>query len=138
MFNTALSYVGTVGMPITKDRFQGLDEDSPRPETNAEIILGFLVENDGYAFTMSEIAEETEIPRGSVGPTLKRLEDDGAVEHRANYWRVSDTHLASRSSVSHTATTAADYDDGEEFDVSEWAEHAEDDRAARYADGAEE
>lgn len=83
---------------------------------------------------MTEIADETGITRGSVGPTLNRLEEDGYVDHRANYWRVSESFLASRSGLAHTSDVATRYDDGEEFDVSAWAERAEDETAEEYLD----
>ncbi|MFC7082168.1 MarR family transcriptional regulator [Halorussus caseinilyticus] len=112
-------------MPITKDKFQRIDDEGIRPESNAEQILEFLVRNEDKAYTQSEIAEETGVKRGSVGPTLKRLKDRSAVEHKANYWRVSEEELVTRSSVALTSETASQYDE-EEFDVEKWAEYAVD------------
>lgn len=111
-----------------------MDEDGVSPETNAEVITAFLLENKEFAFRMSEIAEATEIKRGSVGPTLNRLEDAGVVEHRGNYWGVSDGYLASEAALVHTSEAAAEYDDGADFDVSAWAAVAEDEDARKYLD----
>lgn len=112
-------------MPIHKERFETIEEDGIRPGTNAERIVRFLVENEEFAFSMSEIADGASIPQGSVGPTLQRMEDDGLVEHRANYWRVSGSYLASRSGIAMVNEVAAEYDDGMEFDEDAWDEVAE-------------
>ncbi|WP_132059000.1 MarR family transcriptional regulator [Halorussus amylolyticus] len=112
-------------MPITKDTFERISDDGPLPGSNAERILDFLIRNENKAYTQTEIVEETGVKRGSVGPTLKRLKERGAVEHKANYWRVSDHEVAARSGTALTSETASQYDD-EEFDVGKWAEYAVD------------
>lgn len=112
-------------MPIPKERFETIAEESIRPGSNAERIMHFLVEHDDFAFSMTEIAEGAEIPQGSVGPTLQRMKEDGLVEHRANYWRVSDSYLASKAGISVVNAVAAEYDDGNEFDMAAWDEVAE-------------
>lgn len=122
-------------MPISKDRFERIEDDGISPGTNAERILDVLVRNRDLAFTMTEIADEADVKRGSVGPTLKRLEEDGYVDHRGTYWRVSESFLASHASLAHTSEVASRYDDGEEFDVAAWAEEADDGDANDYSDG---
>lgn len=112
-------------MPIPKERFQTIADENIRPGTNAERIMTFLLENEAYAFRMTEIAEGADIPQGSVGPTLRRMEEDGLVEHRANYWRVSDSYLASKTGLSMANAVAADHDDGKEFDKDAWDAVAE-------------
>lgn len=112
-------------MPIHKERFETLDEGGIRPGTNAERIMNFLVGNEDFAFSMTEIADGAEIPKGSVGPTLQRMEEDGLVEHRANYWRVSDSYLASKAGITMVSEVAVEYDDGKEFDMEAWDEVAE-------------
>ena len=51
-------------------------------------------------FRPSEIAEELDIPRGSVGTTLRRLEQRGFVRHKGEYWAINpeayDAHTASK------------------------------------------
>ncbi|WP_276258015.1 MarR family transcriptional regulator [Haloglomus litoreum] len=113
-------------MPIPKDRFETLEETGVSPQTNAERIVEFLLSNRDLAYRMSEIADELNIPRGSVGPTLKRLEDDGLVVHRDRYWAIDETYAASREGMALTGAAAAEYDDGKGFDVDAWAEAAED------------
>ena len=79
-------------MPIGADRFESLtdDEDGPTPGTNAHEILSFLEEHPDTAFTQSEVAAATDVSKGSVGPTLVRLRENGRVDHRGTYWLVSD------------------------------------------------
>jgi predicted transcriptional regulator len=118
-------------MPISADRFENIpdDGDTPSPETNAGAILAFLRNNPGKAFTRSEIAAETDVTEGSLGPTLVRLRERGRVDHRGNYWRVSDHEVSVDTATTHAvATIAAHEDDGETPDYDEWQEHAIDPR----------
>jgi DNA-binding transcriptional ArsR family regulator len=58
--------------------------------SNAGVILKYLLEHRGVGFTPAELAEATNIPRGSVGPTLQRLEDAGLVRHKEPYWAAAE------------------------------------------------
>ena len=58
--------------------------------TNARQLLEFLLETPTVGYTPAELAEETDVPRGSVGPTLKRLETAGLVRHKEPYWAAAD------------------------------------------------
>jgi len=98
-------------MPINIDRFENgagdaLDiEEGTQPHT----ILTFLATNDDQAFTQTEIHDATDIPRGSVGVVLSRLEERGLVRHRGRYWAIAaDDRLASyaaQGAASSTSTT---------------------------------
>lgn len=81
-------------MPIDIERFESSPEDEltaqPERVTNAELILEFLTAESDKAFTPKEIREETGIPRGSVGVVLSRLEENGQVRHRGEYWAIAD------------------------------------------------
>ena len=59
-------------MPITSDEFEELSVDAGEPAagTNADRILVFLREHPETAYTQSEIAANTGVKSGSVGPTL--------------------------------------------------------------------
>jgi len=122
-------------MPITDDQFEELgsdDADGPTPGTNAATILDFLRENAEKAYTQSEIAEETDIKPGSVGPTLVRLRERGRVDHRGTYWRVSDHDRSGDAAVGHAADTVADREqDDATPSMEEWQEHAVDPRTHR-------
>jgi hypothetical protein len=119
-------------MPISADRFEEMPvegDDGPAPGTNADAILSFLRANPDRAFTQSEIAEATDVKRGSVGPTLVRLRDRGRVDHRGRYWRVSDhdESVGAATGLSAEAAAARETDD-EVPDYDTWQAHAVDPR----------
>lgn len=119
-------------MPISADRFESIpDEDGgPSPGTNAHEILSFLETHADEAFTQSEIADATGINRGSVGPTLVRLREDGRVDHKGMYWRASDHVQSLDAAAAHAAAVAESYED-EPMTYDEWQEHAVDPRDDR-------
>lgn len=76
-------------MPVKFDEYEPASGDHDRaidPSSNAYAILSFLAEHPDAGFSPAEIHEATEIPRGSVGTTLRRLEDRGLVRHKEPYW----------------------------------------------------
>jgi transcription initiation factor IIE alpha subunit len=119
-------------MPISTDRFEDIDPegDGPPPGTNARTILDFLATNPDQAFTQSEIAETTGVTRGLVGPTLVRLREQGRVDHRGRYWRVSDHERSIDTAVDHANEVAASHEE-EPFAYDEWQAHAVDPREDR-------
>lgn len=119
-------------MPISADRFESMREpdDGPAPGTNAHEVLSFLEEHADEAFTQSEIADATEIATGSVGPTLTRLREDGRVDHKGIYWRISDHARSLDAAGAHAGATAASRED-EPPAYDDWQEHAVDPRADR-------
>lgn len=78
-------------MPVD---FETHEPGDPRVDlsdgTNARRLVEFLLANPGVGYTPAELAEETGVSRGSVGPTLKRLEDAGLVRHREPYWAAAE------------------------------------------------
>lgn len=101
-------------MPINIDRFEDEPEDilDFKEGTQPHAILRFLAAHDDQAFTQTEIHEATEIPRGSVGVVLSRLEKRGLVRHRGRYWAIGeDERLASYAAQQATssASTTDDY-----------------------------
>lgn len=76
-------------MPVGFDAFDSIDQEDDWPirqGTNTHRIVSFLIEHQGTGFTPSEIAEATDVPRGSVGPVLHRLNVRGVVRHKKTYW----------------------------------------------------
>lgn len=67
--------------------------------TNARAILEFLAARPDLGFTPKEIHEGTGVPRGSVGPTLRRLVEHGLVEHKGEYWAVAEDRVAALAGV---------------------------------------
>ena len=76
--------------------------------TNAEEILSFLAASPDKAYTPKEIHESTDIPRGSVGVVLSRLEDRGMVRHRGDYWAIADADIQTALDALSTARAATD------------------------------
>jgi hypothetical protein len=120
-----------IRMPISADQFDKIDDDSgPTPGTNAHEILSFLESHLDLAFSQSEIAETTGVTRGSLGPTLVRLREAGRVDHRGNYWRVSDHVQSVDAAMGHAAEVAASHEN-ESMAYDEWQDHAVDSRKDR-------
>jgi hypothetical protein len=119
-------------MPISADRFESIPdtEDGPTPGTNAHEVLSFLEAHASEAFTQSEIVEATGINEGSVGPTLTRLREEGRVDHKGIYWRVSDHTRSLDAAAAHADDVAASHEE-EPFAYDEWQEHAVDPRDDR-------
>lgn len=107
-------------MPIRIDRFENGPEDALdlKVGTQPHTVLTFLATNDEQAFTQTEIHEATDLPRGSVGVVLSRLEDRGLVRHQGRYWAIGkDDRLASyaaQQAASSVSTTDDYYDEKDE------------------------
>lgn len=118
-------------MPIPEDEFRTIDEDIPAIDLASDTTQGkiyqFLLENADKAFRQREIVDGVDVPRGSVGPTLKRLERRGLVEHRGRYWKIADAEHATASAGLLGAVTADEIDGGfADEEVDEWMESAVD------------
>lgn len=118
-------------MPISEDEFRTIDADSPAIDLASDTTQGkiyrFLLENAARAFRQREIVDAVDVPRGSVGPTLKRLEERGLVEHRSHYWKIADAEHATASAGLLGAETADEIDGGfSDAAVDEWMETAVD------------
>ena len=132
-------------MPISKDEFQSIDEDGPSlpdlaPDTTQGKVYRFLLEYAGQAFRQREIVDAVDVPAGSVGPTLKRLEQHGLVEHRDRFWAIVDAEHAVASAGLHGAATADELDGGfSDEDVDAWMETAVDpiEEKQDHTDGGE-
>lgn len=121
-------------MPISKAQFEEMEDDGGEliGGTNATEILNFLRANPDRAFTLSEIADETDIKIDSVGPTLIRLYNQGRVDYRGKYWRVSDHEQGINAATNHAAAALSyrEVDEGIPR-MEEWQEHAVDPRDHR-------
>jgi len=116
-------------MPVD---FETHEPGDPRVDlsegTNARRLLAFLLETPTVGYTPTELAEETGVPRGSVGPTLHRLEAAGLVRHKEPYWAATeDDRLASAmAAFVGLAATASTYGDDWYGQTEEWAEELPD------------
>ena len=118
-------------MPISKDEFQTIDEERSipdlAPDTTQGKVYRFLLENADKAFRQREIVDAVDVPQGSVGPTLKRLEQHGLVDHRGQFWKIADAEHAA-ASAGYLGAAAADARDGgfADEEVEAWMETAVD------------
>ncbi|MBO4249496.1 MarR family transcriptional regulator [Halomicrobium sp. IBSBa] len=108
-------------MPIDIDRFEQGSTDELRSggRTNAEEILGLLAAHPEQAYTPKEIHEATDVPRGSVGVVLSRLEERDLVRHRGEYWAIGEADDID-TTLSSLATARAATDRLGEENTDEW------------------
>jgi hypothetical protein len=117
-------------MPISKDKFQTIGEDGPSlpdlsPDTTQGTVYRFLIDHADQAFRQRELVDAIDVPEGSIGPTLKRLEQHGLVDHRDQFWAIADAEHAVASAGLHGAATAGEIDGGfSDDDVDSWMETA--------------
>jgi len=101
-------------MPV---EFETHEPGDPRVDlsegTNARRLLEFLLKTPTVGYSPAELAEETEVPRGSVGPTLNRLESAGLVRHKEPYWAAAedDRIAAATAAIVGVETAASTYSD---------------------------
>jgi hypothetical protein len=119
-------------MPISKDGFRSIDEDGPSlpdlaPDTTQGAVYRFLPEHADLAFRQREIVDAADVPEGSVGPRLKRLEKHDLIEHRDRLRTIANAEHAVVS-VGLTGAAAADELNGRFSDdgVETWMETAVD------------
>ena len=116
-------------MPVD---FETHDANDPRVDlsegTNARQLLEFLLATPTVGYTPAELAAETDVPRGSVGPTLNRLEAVGLVRHKEPYWAVADDErlAAATGSLIGMETVASTYGDDWYAQNEGWAEELPD------------
>lgn len=88
-------------MPVDFDTY---DADHGRIDlsegTNAHTLLSFLLEHPDVGFTPGELHQQTSVARGSINPTLARLERAGLVRHKGDYWAApEDDRIASATAA---------------------------------------
>jgi predicted transcriptional regulator len=112
-------------MPVEFDTYEEETGQMDLSEgSNAHAILSFLAERPDQGFTPTEIHESVEIPYGSVGPTLARLEERELVRHKAPYWSIGHgDHLATYAGMRSTIEATEERFGPENPD--DWLEAAE-------------
>jgi hypothetical protein len=116
-------------MPVD---FETHEPGSPRVDlsegTNARRLLEFLLRTPTVGYTPAELAEETTVPRGSVGPTLNRLEAAGLVRHKEPYWAApeDDRTAAATAAFIGVETVASTYSNDWYAQNDGWAEELPD------------
>lgn len=107
--------------------------------TNARTLLSFLVEHREYGFTPKELHEATDVARGSVSPTLRRLSDHGLVRHKGNQWAAAaDDRIAAYQGMHLSLDAVADrYADDWYANTPGWEDEIEDLRERETEDTSE-
>lgn len=95
-------------MPVQFDEYDGENGRMDLSEgTNAHTILTFLAERPDQGYTPKEIAESTGVNRGSVGPTLSRLEDRDLVRHKGEVWAIGEDDRLAAQGIAYVASSAS-------------------------------
>jgi predicted ArsR family transcriptional regulator len=110
-------------MPISIDEFESHEPGGG--ETNAELVVRFLLRNREQAYKAVEIAEATGVKENSIHPVLKRLESSGLIRHREPYWAIADPGTV-RTAERYRETAALLDDELGPERRSEWLAAAED------------
>ncbi|QWC18044.1 helix-turn-helix domain-containing protein [Halorubrum sp. 2020YC2] len=116
-------------MPVD---FEAHEPGNPRVDlsegTNARRLLEFLLTTPTVGYTPAELAEETGVSRGSVGPTMNRLETAGLVRHKEPYWAAAedDRIAAATAAFIGVETASSTYSDDWYAQNSGWAEELPD------------
>jgi DNA-binding transcriptional ArsR family regulator len=99
-------------MPVQFDEYESSGDGvelTIREGSNAHRILAFLLDHPEKGFTPREIAEATDVPKGSVGPTLQRLAERDLVLHKQPYWSAArDDRIASYEAMLASMASLAD------------------------------
>ena len=121
-------------MPVNFDEYRDHSEASTElpidPDSNAFAILAFLAEHPELGFKPSEIHEQVDVPKGSLNPTLARLEERDLVEHEAPYWSVAADDRVAAMGGSMQSMQAFEAHHGDD-DFSGWHESDVDPRETR-------
>lgn len=120
-------------MPVRFDEYVDIDHDFDpmlREGSNGHRVLSFLADHPGQGFTPKEVREATDVPKGSVGPTLQRLKERDLVRHSEPYWAIEeDDRVGTYVGMLNSLKTVDDRYGTESW--AEWGEHAVDPREER-------
>lgn len=108
-----MGYIG-LHMPVDFESYR--PTDLPSDGTNGRRILEFLAKNPDTGYRPSELAEELDIPRGSVGTTLRRLERRGLVRHKGPYWAIDPGAYDAETASAVGLETVAEAFEGDYYD----------------------
>jgi DNA-binding Lrp family transcriptional regulator len=89
----------------------------PDEGTNGRRILEHLAQHSELGFTPSELADELDIPRGSVGTTLSRLDERGLVRHKGEYWAINIEAYDAQTASEIGLRAVADRFEGDHYDT---------------------
>ena len=110
-------------MPIDIETFTEASTEELTETTNGEKVIRFLYQNRDKAFTPSEIAEGTGVKKTSISTVLRRLKERELVQHKGDYWALSDEERVQDADRFHQTMDDLDERFGAE-DIDEWRQHA--------------
>ena len=102
-------------MPVDFESYH--PNDLPNEGTNGRQMLEYLAQHPELGFTPSELADELEIPRGSVGTTLGRLEERGLVRHKGDYWAINIEAYDAQTASEIGLRAVAEQFEGDQYDT---------------------
>jgi DNA-binding IclR family transcriptional regulator len=95
-------------MPVLFDEYDDETGQMNLSEgTNAHAILVFLSKNPEQGYSPQEIADATDVKRGSVGPTLSRLENRELVRHKGEVWAIGEDDRLAAQGVAYVASSGS-------------------------------
>ncbi|WP_136602853.1 MarR family transcriptional regulator [Salinigranum halophilum] len=101
-------------MPVDFESYH--PSNLPDEGTNGRRILEHLAQHPELGFTPSELADALDIPRGSVGTTLGRLEERGLVRHKGEYWAINIEGYDAQTASEIGLRAVADQFEGDHYD----------------------
>lgn len=121
-------------MPVEFDEYRAERTEGGNipidPNSNAFRVLSFLSEHPDLGFKPSEIREHVDVPKGSLNPTLARLEEREFVEHESPYWSAgADDRLGAVAGTMYTMQAFENRFGDDDFE--DWHETDVDPRANR-------
>jgi Mn-dependent DtxR family transcriptional regulator len=112
-------------MPVNFENYH--PNNLPNEGTNGRRILEHLAQHPQLGFTPSELSDELEISRGSVGTTLSRLEDRGLVRHKGDYWAINLEAYNAQTASEIGLQAIADQFEGDHYDTNpDWDDGLQD------------
>ena len=102
-------------MPVDFESYH--PSNLPNEGTNGRRILEHLAQYPELGFTPSELADELDISRGSVGTTLSRLEERGLVRHKGEYWAINIEAYDAQTASEIGLRSVADQFEGDQYDT---------------------
>jgi len=106
-------------MPVDFENYH--PSDLPREDSHGRRILEYLAENPELGFRPTELAADLDIPQGSIGTTLRRLESRGFVRHKGDYWAINSEAYDAETASAIGLETVAEAFRGDYYDRNpEW------------------
>lgn len=94
-------------MPVRVEELDAVVPPPARPGSIAARALAFLRENEGYAYSLGELADALGVEPTSLSPQLTRLRQRGVIAHKNGHWHALDERHAAMALAMRSATRVA-------------------------------